>query len=144
MTDELHAEHELATARLVERLATLVGEAASIESTSHGYYVEPRNPEALKLFISTDQSLLVQGGHLGGSWELNYDSDEDMQLAWDIVSAVVAGRVQERFGRRRSVVTITREDGSTKSETGFDGLLALLPQPGWKSSGRLVQYDPYC
>jgi hypothetical protein len=143
MAEEQQTEHEKVTAGLVARLAILVGEAMSIEMFDYGYRIAPHNPRALKLWISTEPGLIIEAGHNGGHWELDYDNENDLLFAWMVMSAVVAGRVQERFGRGRSRVTITLEDGSTRSETGFDGLISLLPQPGWKSRGRLVQYEPY-
>jgi hypothetical protein len=56
---------------------------------------------------------------------------------------VIAGRVTEVFAYRRSRVTVTLEDGSTESETGYDGLTAWLPLPLWPRWSRTVRYLPY-
>ena len=66
-----------------------------------------------------------------------------MLLARRIVEAVISGRVEERFGWSRSMVTVTFADGSTESEVGRAGIKGMFPQRGWTSYGNLTRYEAY-
>lgn len=88
-------------------------------------------------------SELVVGLGENGRLELDY-SDNNFELVKQILAAVVAGRVTETFGLRRSRVVITFGDGKTLSSTGFNGCLtSMVPQPGWRRWGRRLHYAPY-
>ena len=56
--------------------------------------------------------------------------EETHPLARRIVEAVISGRVEERFGRSRSIATVTFANGSTESEVGTAGIKGMLPQRG--------------
>ena len=56
--------------------------------------------------------------------------EETHPLARRIVEAVISGRVEERFGRSRSIVTVTFANGSTEFEVGTAGIKGMLPQRG--------------
>jgi hypothetical protein len=56
---------------------------------------------------------------------------------------VIAGRVVETFGWRRSRVQVTLSDGHVIRETRGDGVLSLLPLPGWARWSRRVRYTAY-
>jgi hypothetical protein len=128
----------------MERIRHIVGDSATIEPTSTGYDITPTNPDALPFFVGVDGWLQVRAGQFGGRWEVSLNDERDARFAQDIVSAVIDGRVQERFGRDRSMVIVTREDGSSFSEVGYKGRLSSLrPDPRWMTEGRLVQYEPY-
>ena len=129
----------------VSRIRHIVGDEASVEPTGNGYDVMPTNPDALAMFVGSDEVWLqFRAGQFGGRWELSLSDERDARFAQDIASAVIDGRVQERFGRRRSMVIVTRDDGSTFSEVGYASLRSsLIPDPRWMTEGRLVQYEPY-
>jgi hypothetical protein len=55
----------------------------------------------------------------------------------------VAGRVSEVFACRRSRVTVTLPDGSAEVETGYDGVIALLPLPLWPRWSWVTRYLAY-
>ena len=132
-------------ANFVARIRHIVGDSASVEPTGNGYDLTPKNPDALAMFVGSDEVWLQLGaGEFGGRWELSLSDERDARFAQDIASAVIDGRVQERFGRRRSMVIVTRDDGSTFSEVGYASLRSsLIPDPRWMTEGRLVQYEPY-
>jgi hypothetical protein len=129
---------------LIARIRAIVGETATIEPTPTGYNVIPTNPAALPFFVGVDGWLLLRAGTFGGRWELSLNDDRDAKFAQDILSAVIDGRVQERFGRDRSMVIVTRDDGSSFTEVGYKSRRSsLVPDPRWMTEGRLVQYEPY-
>ena len=64
-------------------------------------------------------------------------------LAEEIIAAVILGRVNERFGIGRSLVTVELADGSTTCALGYRGLWAIFPQPRWTQRARRTQYLPY-
>lgn len=119
---------------------------AALEREDHGrgsWVLVPRNDQAVGVaWIDWGDALHLEvlGGQ-GGRWELGRD-DSDLAFLIDVVEAVIDGRVTERFGRRRSRVTVTMTDGSTDSETGY-GPGGLLPQPFWTRRGPLKRYSPY-
>ena len=129
----------------VSRIRHIVGDETSVEPSGNGYGVTPKNPEALAFFVGTDDVWLqLRAGQFGGRWELSPTDERDARFAQDIVSAIIDGRVQERFGHRRSMVIVTRDDGSTFSEIGYASIRSsLIPDPRWHTEGRLVQYEPY-
>lgn len=83
--------------------------------------------------------IIVQIGEVGGRWELTTVAG-DLAFLADLVTSVIAGRVSESFGDRRSRVAVTLADGSTAVETGFDGLTAIRFRPRWS---RITRYSPY-
>ena len=64
--------------------------------------------------------IVIQVGEIGGRWDLGVETDDIMFLQ-DLTMSVVAGRVSEVFASRRSRVTVALGDGSTVTETGYDG-----------------------
>ncbi|MDG4789206.1 hypothetical protein O7626_25295 [Micromonospora sp. WMMD1102] len=74
--------------------------------------------------------IVVQVGDFGGRWELGGD-EEDVAYLEDIVRSVVAGRVVEIFGVRRSRVVVILADGTREVETGYEGPAGCLPMPLW-------------
>jgi hypothetical protein len=105
--------------------------------------IEPHNPLSRSLDVLGEQALIVQLGDIGGRWELGY-RDADLRLARELISAVVDGRVQERSAWGRESVTVTLEDGSKVTETGYDGCLpSLVPLPGWRRWGRTTVFQRY-
>jgi len=99
--------------------------------------VTPRNPDALAVtWIHLGSEIVFQAGRHGGRWELARTS-EDVAFMRRLVQGIVAGRVRETFGPRRSQVQVTLSDGTTVTETGQMG---CLPIPGWKRRGSTVEY----
>ena len=128
----------------VARIRHVVGDAAIVAPSLNGYDFLPTHPEALPLYVGADVWLNIHAGHFGGRWQLSLTDERDARFAQDIVSAVIDGRVQERFGRNRSMVTVTREDGTSFSDVGYASVLSsILPDPRWQTEGRLVEYQPY-
>ena len=112
-------------------------------SPAKGWTLVPNSDLAVAVaWMDWDDYLQVEvlGGQ-GGRWELGR-SDSDVAFVTGVVDAVVAGRVSETFGRRRSKVTVTFVDGSTTSETGYK-LSGCLPQPFWRRRGKQVHYQPW-
>jgi hypothetical protein len=111
----------------------------------HSITLIPRNERALAVsWFDTGDELQVEtvGDGNGGRWELPRD-DAHAEFLEDVVRAVVAGRVTEVFGVRRSAVTVTFADGTTDMDTGYGFGSGCLPMFGWKRRGRLVRYGPY-
>lgn len=106
--------------------------------------VAPHAGGARFISLVADQWIsLVIGDGPGGRWELDY-SEEGIDFAKKAISAVVHSHVEVRRALRRSSVTLTFEDGSSRSETGYTGLLApLIPLPGWLRWGEHVRTAPY-
>ena len=104
----------------------------------------PSNSDALPIRIEIDHEFArFIAGHNGGIWEL-HDDQFSSDVLRAMAMAVVDGRVQEVFGPRRSTVTLTLADGSTKSDTGIYGLLNMItPRPGWRRRGQRVIYRSY-
>lgn len=86
--------------------------------------------------------IILQVGDFGGRWELGSDG-EDLAFLEDVVRSVVAGRVTEVFGVRRSRVVVVLGDGTEEVETGYDGPAGCLPIPRWAKWSRRVRYLPY-
>ncbi|TFC06517.1 MULTISPECIES: hypothetical protein [unclassified Cryobacterium] len=106
--------------------------------------VRPNRLDAVAISIVAEQWLVFAAGTIGGRWELDYNRASDMQLARDLISSAIAGRVTERFGAFRSLVTITLANGSRTTAVGYEGCVTVfLPQPGWQRWGRYRQYAPY-
>jgi hypothetical protein len=102
--------------------------------------IDPRNPKALPMtWTFLGQEIVVQAGRHGGRWELAR-TPEDVAFMKRLVRSIVAGRVRETFGPKRSCVEVTMEDGSIVSETGYAN---AVPVPGWKRRGRTVAYGEY-
>lgn len=139
MTDlAQHARSVAGASALVEEYTIDSGRMLAVE-------IQPERPDARAISLVAHQWLMLSAGHHGGRWELDWDSEPDMQLAHDLIASIISGRVEERFGPSRSIVTVTLANGSKYSETGYDGgcLSPLSPQPGWKRHGRHIQYAPY-
>lgn len=154
-------EQAQAMRKLLPYLRALVGDSAAV--TAHNYWVtepdrsmdrgrppsirsvllRPHNPAALAVALTCEQWVVVEVGRVGGRWELGYE-DADVEQAKRLLDAAVAGRVAETFALGRSRVVVTLADGSTETETGYQGCLtSLVPLPGWKRWGRTTQYEPY-
>lgn len=105
--------------------------------------VTPVRTDARAISIVAEQWLVVQVGQIGGRFELDWTPD-DIAVAKAIIRGVIAGRVTERFGRSRSLVTVTTPDGVEHAETGIDGCLpSLVPDLRWKQRSRARTYAPY-
>ncbi|MGO4104724.1 hypothetical protein AB4Y63_12280 [Leifsonia sp. YAF41] len=146
--DAFEAHTRAVMTDLAQLARNLAGPAARVdESTTDSWLmidIRPKRPDALAISLAVDQWLALSAGHNGGTWELGWDNEADMGLARDLIASIIAGRVEERFGAFRSRVTVSLPNGSTESETGWSGCLALLiPQPGWTRWGRHCQYAPY-
>lgn len=140
--DAVRARIEL----LVEEIAAATGATIDRGVVADIPYLslEPRNDRAASLWIGFDYFLLVQAGHIGGSWELGY-GEEDARLAEQIIGAVADGRASEVHALWRSRFEVVLDDGEVMTETGYDGCLAvLLPLPYWTRWGRRVYYEAYC
>lgn len=106
-------------------------------------YVEPHNPASLTVEVTCEQWIVIEMGRPGGRWELGYDS-ADLAHAKALLAAAVAGRVTETSAFGRSKVDVTLADGSTVTETGYEGCLPfLLVLPGWTKWGRKTKYESY-
>jgi len=136
---------------LAQHARSLAGEAARVEEYTIdsgrmlAVEIKPVCPDARAIDLVAHQWLMLSAGHNGGLWELNWDSEAEMQLARDLIASIISGRVEERFGPSRSMVTVTLANGSEYSETGIEGgsLWPRKSQSDWKRSGRLIQYAPY-
>jgi hypothetical protein len=93
-------------------------------------------------WVDFGDEIIVQVGEFGGRWELGGD-EADLAFLEDLVRSVVAGRVVEVFGVRRSRVVVVLADGARQTETGYDGPAGCLPMPLWPRWSRKVQYLPY-
>jgi hypothetical protein len=82
-----------------------------------------------------DDELIVQAGQIGGRWKLDFSLD-GVDFIEDVTRSVIAGRVAETFPWRRSRVESALTDGQIARETGGEGLLSLIPLPGWTRLGR--------
>ncbi|MGW0230717.1 hypothetical protein ACWDWO_20580 [Actinopolymorpha singaporensis] len=104
----------------------------------------PSRTDALAVtWIDFGSGLQMEAGlGPGGFWELDERDDQAVEFIQSTVRAITAGRVSEVFGKSRSRVEVTYEDGSTDHETGY-GICGILPQPGWRRRGRKVTYAPY-
>jgi hypothetical protein len=91
------------------------------------------------LLLGEYEVILEAGVGPGGRWELPR-TPEGVAYLRQLVEAIVAGRVVETFGPRRSCVTVTMADGTQVSETGYIG---WWPAPGWKRRGHTVEYAAY-
>ena len=141
--DEWWLEKRQLLASLADKVRELAGSSVEIDSGEDDFWVDPVKSGALGMWIALDQWLIVEAGQVGGHWELDYDNADDMHLAEEIIGAVILGRVNERFGIGRSLVTVERADGSTTFELGYRGLWAMFPQPWWTRRGRQMHYLPY-
>ena len=91
--------------------------------------VEPRSKQARSMWLSvTADEVIVEAGEHGGRWEIRNRPD-DVAFLTSLVLSVMAGRIRETLGPRRSMVEVTFADGTVVRETGYD---SLLPLPGWK------------
>jgi hypothetical protein len=136
---ELH--HELGSHLTIDRLDP----ATSSSGTSILVLkLTPSNPNALPIQIEIDHEFpRFTAGHNGGIWEL-HDDNFTTDLLQAMTLAVVYGHAEEVFGPRRSTVTLTLADGTTKTDTGIYGLLNMVtPRPGWRRRGRRVTYRSY-
>jgi hypothetical protein len=134
----------LALARRLEAELSGVAETR-ISRTDAGMtvHVTPHRAGARPIVWSDfGDEIILEAGDIGGRWELSGDAG-DLAFLRDLVMSVIAGRVTEVFAYRRSRVTVTLEDGSAESETGYDGLTAWLPLPLWPRWSRTVRYLPY-
>lgn len=130
-------------AAFVSELAAALGPAVAVETGAVGPYesvwLEPRRADALGVgWLQADDVVLSAG--TGGRWDLEV-TGPDIDLLEDIVRSVVAGRVTEAKGWRRSRVEVMLPDGTVEASTVHDGLLGVLPQPGWRAERR--RYAPY-
>ncbi len=119
--------------------------AAIIRHPGSAVTLQPHRGDALAVTWSDNgDTLQVETlGGPGGRFELGRD-EADAALLEDIVHGVVAGRAVEVFGGRdRSRLTVTLSDGTPALETGYEGLTGCLPRPGWRRTGRTIQYAPY-
>lgn len=154
-------EQARAMRELLAYLRSLVGDSAAVTAHDHwatgpdgsvdrsrlpsirSVVVRPHNPGALAVGLTCEQWIVVEAGQVGGRWELGYEG-ADVARAKRLLDAAVAGRVAETFALGRSRVVVTLADGSTETETGYQGCLtSLVPLPGWKRWGRTTQYEPY-
>ena len=107
-----------------------------------GVHFAPRNVDALPmtwLLLGEHAVLLEAGAGPGGRWELPRTPD-GVALLRQLVEGIVAGRVVETLGYKRSCVTVTMSDGTEVSETGYTG---WRPTPGWRRRGPTVKYAAY-
>jgi hypothetical protein len=144
---------DLLTVNTFDELGTfareLVGPTAVVEvgALANGApYVEitPHRSGARAVNIIADQWIVFSVESSGGGrWELDYDT-AGTAFAQNALQAVTDGRIEERVARGRSQLTLTFEDGSTHTETGYHGCLAVLtPQPGWRRWGEVRGAQPY-
>jgi hypothetical protein len=84
----------------------------------------------------------LEVGHEGGRWLLSAEA-EDLAFLANVARSIIDGRVSEVRARARSCVTVVMPDGSSETETGYEGLAGCLPLPFWRRWSRNVQYAPY-
>lgn len=131
---------------LARELAAELGDAATvdIEAFADGISVtmKPVDPAARSIWwVDFAGNVVLQAGEQGGRWEL--DLPMDLEFMGDLARSVIAGRVVEVFARGRSRVTVTLADGSSETETGYDGCAGCLPLPFWRHWSRAVHYAAY-
>jgi hypothetical protein len=118
---------------IAERLATLaddleqqLGESATVQRADPRRgdirpgqtTIMPRRADALSVtWLDFGNDMQVEAGHHGGRWELSRDAAA-VGFIEHVVRSVVAGRVVEVFGPRRSRVEVTFEDGTVVAGTG--------------------------
>lgn len=132
---------------LAHRLAADLAGTADVEIGDLGpgssITVTPHRAGACSIaWLDFPDEIVLQVGEIGGRWELGTAAG-DLTFLEDLVTSVIAGRVTEVFAYRRTRVTVTMPDGSTETETGYDGLAACLPLPLWPRWARTVHYRPY-
>ncbi|HEU0102228.1 MAG TPA: hypothetical protein VFR07_07900 [Mycobacteriales bacterium] len=145
MRDQSDAVRQRLESLASEMQRELAGVADIERYEPHWVELQPRNERAIGVvWFDTGDELQIQtlGGGSGGRWELGRD-ENDAAFVEDAVRAVVAGRVLEVFGKKRSAVTLTLVDGSTATETGYGVGSGCVPSFGWRRRGRSVQYEPY-
>ncbi|SDS92356.1 hypothetical protein [Actinoplanes derwentensis] len=135
------------TLPLAHRLAADLAGAAEVEISRTGpgltVRLTPHRSGAREvIWLDLGTEIIVQAGEIGGRWELTAEPT-DLTFLDDLVTSVIAGRVSEVAAYRRSRVTVTLRDGSAQTETGYDGLGALLPLPLWPRWARTTHYLPY-
>lgn len=141
--DEWWVEKRQLLASLADRVRGLAGSSARIELHEDDFWVHPAKPGALGMWIALDQWLVIEAGQVGGHWELDYEDADEMRLAEEIIAAVILGRIDERFGIGRSLVTVELANGSTTSALGYRGLWATFPQPRWTRRAPETKHLPY-
>lgn len=147
MVGQTDAVPDDAIRRDLDALEAWVAAVADVHREEHverviGVHFVPRNANALPmtwLLLGDDEVILEAGAGSGGRWELPRTA-EGVALLRQLVEGIVSGRVVETFGPGRSCVTVTMNDGTTVSETGYRG---WRPSPGWKRRGPTVDYAAY-
>lgn len=136
---------DTALSRALQELQEALQTCAEVTRETHApgqvtLWVEPRNQRARSIWLSCmEDEVIVEAGERGGRWELS-GSPGDVAFLVDLVHSVMAGRIRETVGPRRSMVEVTLADGSTVRETGY---ASLVPRPGWKRRATVVQYEAY-
>lgn len=74
-----------------------------------------------------------------GSWELDRDVT-DVASIEDVMSSIVAGRVDEVLMPGRARVVVAMPDGSRTTNTGAEAPIGCLPLPWWPQRGGRVSY----
>lgn len=136
-------------AALAARLQTELRDSVVVTADSDGPWgtaitLAPTREGALAVtWNDFGVTLQLTAGHHGGRWE-DIDRDEEgVQFIDHMVRAIVAGKVVEVFGLRRSTVRVTMPDGEVVEETGYEFPLGAIPLPGWRRRGHHVRYAPY-
>lgn len=127
-----------------ELLGVAIVEHRQVADRITSVTIEPRRDTSLAVHwtILGAAEIILQAGHNGGHWELEYTA-RDIDFLEDITRSVVAGRAVETFAWRRSRVEVTLDRGDVAHETGGQGFLSMLPLPAWRKWGRRIQYDAY-
>jgi hypothetical protein len=108
-------------------------------------WIAPTNAQASQtgwLDFGSYLQVSAGSGQAGGSWELDR-TVENVGFVERVVTAVVQGRVTEVFGPSRSRVSVTFDDGTVWTETGYNAPWGFPPSPEWARHGRVLNYSPY-
>jgi hypothetical protein len=119
------------------------GSSISVDGLPDGdawFRITPSSPGACSLTFGDDQWIDFRPSR--GVWEIDY-TDEGFQLLDQLVHSVAAGRVTERLGARRSRTEITLANGTVEASNHYDGLTALIPDPGWRRRGSVTEFQPW-
>ena len=144
VTDQVAA----ALAALESDVRARLGHASSVERDQEPGFlgqlvsIVRRREGALSVtWIELLGELILGAGTYGGRWELDR-SLASAELIRQVLDAAIAGRIVEILSLQRSKIIVTLANGSTLEETGSEGLLGIIPIPGWERRGRRVEYKP--
>lgn len=119
-------------------------ERSEFEAGGFCWDVDPLNPRSLSVnWIEHGDGIILALGSRAERWELDRTA-EDVEFIEAVARSAIAGQVVETFAMARGRVDATLPDGREVNQTTYQGcLFGLIPLPGWRRWGTVVQYEPY-